>query len=46
MSDDGILCWFCPICETLTLLESAKRGECTITPRRSDCPPYSSRTRP
>ena len=38
MSDDGILCWFCPICETMTLLASAEQGQCAVEPRRNDCP--------
>lgn len=38
LTDDGILCWFCPICETMTLLERAERGECAVEPRRRDCP--------
>jgi hypothetical protein len=36
--DGGILCWFCPICETLTLLASVKQGKCAVEPRRPDCP--------
>ena len=43
MSDDGILCWFCPVCETMTLLERAERGECAVEPRRRDCPLASAK---
>jgi len=35
---DGFLCWFCPICETMTLLASAEQGRCAVEPRRNDCP--------
>jgi hypothetical protein len=37
MSED-ILCWFCSVCETLTLLEKALAGECCKKPRHSECP--------
>jgi hypothetical protein len=33
----GVVCWFCPVCHTLTLWESAERGECAQTPQREDC---------
>jgi hypothetical protein len=38
-----ILCWFCPVCATLTLLAKAQDGECCIEPRRDDCPLRASR---
>ena len=34
----SILCWFCPVCTTMTLLERVERGECIQEPRRGDCP--------
>jgi hypothetical protein len=36
--DDGIACWWCPICETLTLLDRAMRGECALGKRPENCP--------
>jgi hypothetical protein len=33
-----IVCWFCPICKVLTLLENAVNGECADIPRQRDCP--------
>lgn len=33
----GLVCWFCPTCHTLTLWESAERGECAQKPAREDC---------
>lgn len=38
LMDDAIACWFCRVCETLTLLAKAEAGECCRTPRRDDCP--------
>ena len=35
---DGFVCWFCPICQTLTLLREALADHCCQKPRRSDCP--------
>jgi hypothetical protein len=39
IASDGkeIWCWFCPTCETLTLLDKAKTGHCCQSPRRQDC---------
>jgi hypothetical protein len=36
--DSGIWCWFCPVCEIMTLLDKAEGGECCCVPRRPDCP--------
>lgn len=35
---DGIACWFCQVCRTLTLLREALADHCCQKPRRSDCP--------
>jgi hypothetical protein len=36
--DDGIVCWFCHVCKTMTLLVRAERGECAVEPRPDNCP--------
>jgi hypothetical protein len=36
-------CWFCPICETMMLLDEAK--SCCKQPRRKDCPLTAERRR-
>jgi hypothetical protein len=33
-----ILCWFCPVCQIMTLLAKAEKGECCKTPRLPNCP--------
>jgi hypothetical protein len=35
---EGIACWFCPRCATLTLLREALADHCCQKPRRVDCP--------
>jgi hypothetical protein len=45
MTGENIVCWFCPTCKILTLLEHAVNGECTKTPQRQDCPLYCTQQR-
>jgi hypothetical protein len=40
MNDGGLVVWFCPACNILSLLRQAMRGECADCqdPTREDCP--------